>query len=255
MPTPEGLEIQKKIEQRDFPEALNLLNKYLQKNPRKVAAYLRRGQVYDIMGKNTEALIDFGTAIKLDPKCVYAYICRSRVYMSLNQNEKAKQDLLMLHKIDPARFKAIDTKKLDNAFKESDALSSQRDKKYPFLNTFEEARAAGFAGDYGKSYRMFDQLIKDMPAHKAKFGDKEAASRFAALCYYNRSYWFLTHQRYDLALKDLNMALENSPNYHDALMNRAKLYDIIKNPALAKKDRDRAAEIEKIRKTNPNFGL
>lgn len=253
--TPEGKEIEKKIEERDFPEALNLLNKYLQKHPTNVPAYLRRGLIYQTMGKHSQALIDFGTAIKLDPKCIPAYIYRSGIYMRLNQNERAKQDLLILREIDPARFKAIETQKLDNAFKKVDALKSQQNKKYPFLTTFKEARAAGFAGDYDKSYRLFDQLIKDMPAHKAKFGDKKEANLFAALCYYNRSYWFLTHQRYEYALNDLNTALENYPNYHDALMNRAKLYDIIKNPALAKKDRDRAAEIEKLRKTNPNFGL
>lgn len=252
--TPEGKEIEKKIEERNFPEALNLLNKYLQKHPTKAAAYLKRGQVYQTMGRHSEALIDFSTTIKLDPKCVPAYVYRSFQYKRLNQTEKAKQDLLKLHEIDPVHFKKIDTLKLDNAFKKMDSNSAKRDSEYPFLRTFSEARAAGFAGEYEKAHTLFDKLIKDMPAIKSKFDNKDDANRFAALSYYNHSYWFLIHQRYDLALKDLNMALENYPDYHDALMNRAKLYELIKNPDLAKKDKARAAEIEKKQKSDPNLG-
>ena len=253
--TPEGKEIEKKIEERDFPEALNLLNKYLQKHPTKAAAYLKRGQVCQTMGRHSEALIDFSTTIKLDPTCVPAYVHRSYQYKRLNQIEKAKQDLLKLHEIDPVHFKKVDAIKLDNAFKKMDSNAAKRDSEYPFLRTFSEARAAGFAGEYEKAHTLFDQLIKDMPAIKSKFENKDGANRFAALSYYNHSYWFLIHQRYDLALKDLNMALENYPDYHDALMNRAKLYELIKNPDLAKKDKARAAEIEKKQKINPNFGL
>ncbi len=253
--TPEGKAIEEKIAKRDFPEALNLLNKYLQLRPNSASAYLKRGEVNQLMGKNSEALIDFSTAIKLDPKCTPAYLYRSVQYKRLNQLNRAKQDLMKLHEIDPVRFRNIDEKSIDDAFKKVDLNASKRAAEYPFLNTFAEARAAGFAGDHKKSFKLFDQLIQNMPANKAKFDDKKDADRFAALCYYNRSYSYLIGQRYDLALTDLNAAIENYPDYHDALINRAKLYEIIKNPGLAQKDRARAAQIEKIRKSRPGFGL
>lgn len=51
----------------------------------------------------------------------------------------------------------------------------------------------------------------------------------SAAAYNNRAYAFMSQQKYDLALSDLNKALELRPDYVNALMNRGDIYNYYYN--------------------------
>ncbi len=242
---PAVVAIDEKLKERDYPQALTLLNKYILAHPKSAKAYLLRSDLYRMMGKDSLQLIDLSTAIEVDPKFIPAYIYRSALLKKLNQPERSRADLHKLHELDPKRFKKIEDKQIDNLFKKVDARNAMIEKEMPFLELFHKAREASTSGDYLKSYELYNKLIPLIPQNRHHFETAKDADRFEGMCYYNRSYSFLVTRRYGDALKDLNKCLEKYPDYEDALTNRAKLYELIKRPDLAKKDRDKAAEVKK----------
>ena len=63
-----------------YKEAINSLNKAIEKDPKSSKAYYVRGIAYDKVGKYKEAVRDFNKAIEIDPKNAYAYAGRGIFY-------------------------------------------------------------------------------------------------------------------------------------------------------------------------------
>ncbi len=73
--------------------ALDLVDTWLKAHPEDNAATYDRGIIYQILGKNAFALLDFDTVIKHDPRFYIAYISAGQVASALGKSEEA-QDYL-----------------------------------------------------------------------------------------------------------------------------------------------------------------
>lgn len=77
----------------DFDEALRFLNDSIRVNPKELAAFVNRGEVYLRMGKVLEAAQDFVKAVELDPQAKDPLTVRAKVLASaaLETIQKAKE--------------------------------------------------------------------------------------------------------------------------------------------------------------------
>lgn len=77
----------------DFEEALRFLNDSIRVNPKELAAFVNRGEVYLRMGKVLEAAQDFVKAVQLDPETKDPLTVRAKVLASaaLETIQKAKE--------------------------------------------------------------------------------------------------------------------------------------------------------------------
>lgn len=80
------------LSNKQMNEALAHLNGAIQRNPQPVL-YVQRGQVYQNLGKTTEALQDFTYSVQKDPRSAEAWFQRGLLYFKLRQHPKAIYDL------------------------------------------------------------------------------------------------------------------------------------------------------------------
>lgn len=239
--------IVEKLKEKDHPAALNLVNKYIQNKPDSPVAYFYRGQIYRMLGKKPQALIDFGTVIKLEPKFASAYLMRASLYREMKEYEKSKQDLLKVNEFLPDKMKAK-PERLDAMYKDYDAMRSKVEKDVPSLKLCKEADQANRAGDTKAALKLYNQVLPKLEVELAKLKDQDDARFIKGNTYYNRAFCYLTSGQYKEALADLNKSIEYSPDFLDSRKNRAKLYELLKRPDLAKPDRKKIVELEAIEK-------
>lgn len=239
--------IVEKLKEKDLPAALNLVNKFIVDKPGSPIGYFYRGQIYQTLGQKSQALIDLGTAIKLEPKFAQAYLLRSRLYREMKEYEKSKQDLLKVNEFLPDKMKAK-PERLDAMYKDYDAMRSKIEKDIPSLKLCKEADQANRSGDTKTALKLYNQVLPKLEVELVKLKDQDDARFIKGNTYYNRAYCYLTSGYYKEALADLNKSIEYSPNFLDSRKNRAKLYELLKRPDLAKPDRDKIVELEAIKK-------
>lgn len=235
--------IMDKLDERDYPESLNLCNKYISEKPSSPLGYFYRGQIYHLMGQDSRALIDYGTAIKLDPDFGPAYMMRGFLYREMKQYEKSKQDFLKVNKYVPDSSK-ISSARLDEMYRRYDLSDAKFRKQMPNVQLCQEADQANRAGDIKLALSLYNKGIPNIDAELAKDNDKEFARLFKGNTYYNRAYCYLNLGYYKEALSDLNKSIEYNPNFIESRKNRAKLYELLKRPDLAKLDYKKIVELE-----------
>ncbi len=83
-------------------EAIPLLDKAIELNPKFAKAYTNRGAAYAQLGQYTKTVSSHTKAIELNPKYAEAYYKRGLTYVLLGKYKEAKKDLLTSVKLDPA---------------------------------------------------------------------------------------------------------------------------------------------------------
>jgi Flp pilus assembly protein TadD len=73
-------------------QAINYLNKAIQKNPKFAEAYNNRGNAYRDLNKLQKAFADYNQAIRLKPNYVQAYSNRGNIYYDLKKYKLAVND-------------------------------------------------------------------------------------------------------------------------------------------------------------------
>ena len=73
-------------------QAVNYLNKAIQKNPKFAEAYNNRGNAYRDLNKLQKAFADYNQAIRLKPNYVQAYSNRGNIYYDLKKYKLAVND-------------------------------------------------------------------------------------------------------------------------------------------------------------------
>jgi len=68
------------LKKREFDQAILLLNKSLETNPRYAAAYETRGIIYSRREQYDQAIADFNKALEIDPSFAEAYMSRGRAH-------------------------------------------------------------------------------------------------------------------------------------------------------------------------------
>jgi tetratricopeptide (TPR) repeat protein len=81
------------LQRRQFDQAILLLNKSLETNPKYAAAYEIRGTIYSSREQYDQAISDFNRALEIDPGFAEAYFRRSRAYCINKEYDKSWKDI------------------------------------------------------------------------------------------------------------------------------------------------------------------
>ncbi len=81
------------LQRRQFEQAILLLNKSLETNPKYAAAYETRGTIYSHREQYDQAISDFNRALEIDPGFAEAYLSRGRAYFLEKEYDKSWDDI------------------------------------------------------------------------------------------------------------------------------------------------------------------
>ena len=81
------------LQKREFDEAILLLNKSLETNPKYAAAYETRGVIYSRREQYDQAISDFNKALEIDPSLAEAYFNQGRAYYFKKEYDKSWEDI------------------------------------------------------------------------------------------------------------------------------------------------------------------
>lgn len=89
-------EIKHSIDSKRYPEAIDMLKKYLKKDPRSADAYNYLGFSYRKTGKLPDAFRAYDKALSLDPKHLGAHEYLGEAYLMNKEPDKARAELAKL---------------------------------------------------------------------------------------------------------------------------------------------------------------
>jgi tetratricopeptide (TPR) repeat protein len=198
-------------------ESIEKLNKSIELNPKNWIAYLDRGDAYKKLGKNKDALTDYGTVVEnSDRYRADAHNSRGIIYMG--------------------------SKDYDRAFAEFNRAISENPKYYQAYNN------RGFCRSQNKSYddaiSDYNEAIRLNPDFMLAYSNrgfayynnhnyKKAVSDFSkaieldpmdADSYNGRGISFQALNSYERAFPDFNKAIEIDPGFSGAYLNRGIAY-------------------------------
>jgi tetratricopeptide (TPR) repeat protein len=101
--TPEEVKVLHNLLRSDPQHYLQIVNKWIEENPRNSHAYFDRHMAWMKLGEPQRALADLDMVIQLDPEPV-AFWARGEVYRRIGEYEKALEDLDRAEAIDPAQW-------------------------------------------------------------------------------------------------------------------------------------------------------
>ncbi len=81
------------LQRRQFDQAILLLSKSLETNPRYAAAYETRGGIYSSREQYDQAISDFNRAVEIDPGFTEAYFSRGRAYYFEKEYDRSWEDI------------------------------------------------------------------------------------------------------------------------------------------------------------------
>jgi len=81
------------LQRRQFDQAILLLSKSLETNPKYAVAYETRGAIYSRREQYDQAISDFNRALEIDPGFAEAYFSRGKAYYIGREYEKSWEDI------------------------------------------------------------------------------------------------------------------------------------------------------------------
>ncbi len=81
------------LQRRQFDQAILLLGKSLETNPKYAPAYETRGAIYSRREQYDQAISDFNRALEIDPGFAEAYFSRGKAYYIEREYEKSWEDI------------------------------------------------------------------------------------------------------------------------------------------------------------------
>jgi len=197
--------------------ALKDYDKALAVNPSDFSVYWNRGWLYSMAGEHQKALSDFNQALKMQPDEKRVLVGRAMTYANLGEFEKAEKDLSDYlvsrpdHTANTLMRRAIiylADKKYQLALEDSDrALSLTPD------NLLVKATHASALAGLGKTDEAMSEFNRTL--EKAPFDPDNLEGRGEL---------YASQKKYDLALSDLNKALQLHVGFQPALRTRAFVF-------------------------------
>ena len=229
------------IEIKQYNRAIMDCDKAIELDPEFVWAYHNRGYVYNQLKKYNRAIKDFDKAIGLDPDFALAYFYRGIAYANLaqsNWSESSWDDQAAL-KMDTTENKAI--KDFDKAIE----LDSDFAMAYYERGDMYRSRV-----EYDRAIRDFDKAIELIPNYVMAYAQRGIAYSNLAESTWSKS--SRDDEQAELtrvttknkAIQDYGKAIELSPNYATAYINRGNAYENLKQYTRAIKDYNKAIELE-----------
>jgi tetratricopeptide (TPR) repeat protein len=81
------------LRRQQFDQAILLLSKSLETNPKYAAAYETRGGIYSSREQYDQAISDFNRAVEIDPGFAEAYFSRGRAYYFEKEYDRSLEDI------------------------------------------------------------------------------------------------------------------------------------------------------------------
>jgi len=81
------------LQRRQYDQAILLLNRSVETNPKYAAAYETRGTIYSYREQYGQAISDFNRALEIDPGFAEAYLSRGRAYCIEKEYDKSWDDI------------------------------------------------------------------------------------------------------------------------------------------------------------------
>jgi tetratricopeptide (TPR) repeat protein len=228
-------------------ESIEALQKAIALDKNHIDSYLKLAEVYRTQGAYEEALDNFREAIRINPSLPEVYHGRGRLYASLQPPQYADAY------IDFGRAIKLSAGGAADVYTDwGDALLRQRNfpeaaKVLEQATTADRSAARAHfllgqakyeAGDFAGAVESYTYVLDNINARfvQAYVGRARA----------NRALGNRDKQRtpYDLALQDLNQALQLTPDLADAYLERGDVYHRLGEEQLAIEDFNRAVQLE-----------
>ena len=219
-------------------EAAELFEKALKAEPenyRNALVYSNLGKVQLAQGKNRDALESYSRAVEQYPKAPYFLRSRADLYLQLGNYRMAIADYTTLLDLDA-----------DNA-----EAHAYRGYAYSMTRELDKAKA-DFSATLSKDANNYVALL-GMVMIQGKMGHRQEAitqlglliERFEdkAELYFVRSELEKENGQAELALFDLDKAIELNPSNVNYVLSRARLYLEQKNVRMARKDFEQAIQL------------
>jgi tetratricopeptide (TPR) repeat protein len=94
----------------DYAEAIRLLTKVVERNPKHIDALLFRAAAHGRLGEFDEAMADYNNAVQIDPKFGPAFALRGAAWHDKGEFEKALDDFDEAIRFDPESVDALNSK-------------------------------------------------------------------------------------------------------------------------------------------------
>ncbi len=203
---------QNALKEKDLKKQIELYTKAINKAPRYISAYHRRGDAYKKQGKIKKALADYSKIIELSPKDSFKYYARGLAYLDIKDYVAAKNDFTSAIKLknnyDGFYYnRALCLIELGNMKSALSDLKKVKDKSLQNKARFLEGRANYKLYNYDKAEDIFLTLHEQNP-------EDEDVILYLARIYTNK-------EMYDEAISLLSKVLNKNPNNETALMLRA----------------------------------
>jgi len=190
--------------------------KAIELNPDYIAAFNNRGNAYQKLGKNKEAISDYNQTIYLQPDFAPAYLNRGNIFQDSGKFEKAIQDYSKAIELDPKNklayhFRANSFNKVgwfDDALKDY-SRAIELDPKYAmaFLDRADAMQDSGRDKEAIQDYNRALELNPDL-----------------AKAYNNRGMSYKNLKMYQDSIIDHKKAIEVKPDYAGAYYNLGCTY-------------------------------
>lgn len=196
--------------QRQYDQALESYTMALNIAPRTVPILLNRAALYLELGKDELARMDYALALDLETDNQEALLMRAYIYRQKRDYKAARSDYERLLKLNPLSYNG----------RLGLAMLEQKEGKY------EEALS----------------VLNKMIADKADGATQITAPLYAVL-YVARAGVEKDMQHIDLALIDLEEAIEQDPSQSEAYLMRGQIYLSQKKKELARRDFEKAVTL------------
>ena len=199
------------LEEKDLKNQIELFTKAINKAPKYISAYHRRGDAYRAQGKIKKALADYSKIIELSPKDPFKYYARGLAYLDIKDYAAAKHDFTEAIKLknNYSGFyynRALCLIELGHLKSALADLKKIKDDSLKDKALFLEGRANYKLYNYEKAENIFDELYKQNP--------EEEVVLYLARIQINK-------EMYDEAISLLSKVINKNPNNETAFILRA----------------------------------
>lgn len=196
--------------QRQYDQAIESYTMALNIAPRTVPILMNRAALYLELGKDELARVDYALALDLETDNQEALLMRAYIYKQKRDYKAARSDYERLLKLNPQSYNG----------RLGLAMLEQKEGKY------EEALS----------------VLNKMIADKAD-GSTQITAPLYAVLYVARAGVEKDMEHFDLALIDLEEAIELDPSQSEAYLMRGQIYLSQKKKELAKRDFEKAVKL------------
>ena len=210
-----GQYYQEALKEKDLKKQIELYTKAINKSPKFIAAYHKRGDAYKEQGKIKKALADYSKVIKLSPNEPLKYYARGLAYLDMKNYAAAKDDFTSAIKLNSKNSsfyynRALCSIELGQNKSALADLKKVTDKSLKKKAQFLKGRANYKLYNYDTAEKIFNDLLQQNP-------DDEDAILYLARIRTNRD-------MYDEAISLLSRVINKNPINETALMLRAAAF-------------------------------